>query len=304
MTASGKAPRVVDVRRNSLDDGPGIRTVVFFKGCPLACSWCQNPECIASKQELQPLPDRCLGCGTCKTACEGDLDPIAGRLRASSCTSCGRCVEICPAGARRLAGDRVELEDLTSSLLRDLPFYRRSGGGVTLSGGEPLRHPEWVGALAARLAKADVHVLAETSGHFDFDRVARHVLPHLSAVYFDLKLHDPAAHSTHTGVDNVRILDNLQRLVARAGELGAELLVRVPLVPQITTRTNNLRGIAATLVRLGLGRVALLAYNPLWLDKRRALDMGLPYAHADWMADGAISDCRKVFEDAGVNVLV
>ncbi len=294
-----KIPLTVDVKRNSLDDGPGIRSVVFFKGCPLACVWCQNPECISAKPEIQPLPEQCLACFECAEACPGDLVPGGPSLRASDCRVCGACVEACPAGARRIAGRRLDLDQLARQLARDAPFYKRSGGGVTLSGGEPFMYPEFVGRLAARLADKGIHVLAETSGWFDFDRVAEHLLPNLSAVYFDLKIADGAEHKRRTGRDNARIEKNFRRLA----ELGfEELLPRVPLIPGVTDDRENLQALAGFLVGLGVHRAALLPYNPLWLGKRRALGMDLEYDHPDWMPDDRIEACRQVFEREGLTL--
>lgn len=291
-------PLVVDIKRNSLDDGPGIRSVVFFKGCPLDCVWCQNPEGLSPKAELQPFPDRCLGCGKCVEVCSAGL--ARPGARAEACTGCGACVEACPAGARRIAGTEYALEDLTAELLQDKAFYRRSGGGVTLSGGEPLLVPEYAGALAAALAAEGVGVLVETAGLFDFDRVAEHVLPHLASVYFDLKLADEAAHRRNTGRGNVRILENLRRLVAQGFD---DLLVRVPLIPGITAEADNLTALAGIIAELGLARVALLDYNPLWLTKRRALDLPMRYDRNNFMDSEQVDACRAPFEAAGLEVI-
>jgi len=300
--ADPAGPLVVDVRRNSLDDGPGIRTVVFFKGCPLRCVWCQNPETLSPRPQVQREPERCVGCGACAAACpagvarparEPERDPEA------ACRRCGACVAACPAAARRIAGRRVGLDELVSSLLRDEPFYRRSGGGVTLSGGEPAANPAAVGRLAAALRARGIHVLLETSGFVAWQAFRRHLLPHLSTVYLDLKLADPAAHRAHTGRDNALILGNLERLV----RAGVEVLPRVPLVPAITDGEENLRALAARVRAAGLPRLALLPYNPLWLGKRRALGLPLPYARAEWRPAAAVAHAREVVRAAGVEVV-
>ncbi len=293
-------PLVVDIKRNSLDDGPGIRSVVFFKGCPLRCLWCQNPESLAPRRELQRLPDRCVGCGACVPACTRGVARPARDAQTGECALCEACVVACPAAARRIVGTAHGLEALVDKLLRDETFYRRSGGGVTLSGGEPTLHLDFVVRLARRLAERGVHVLVETCGHFDGERFVRELLPHLGLVYFDVKLADAEAHRRATGRDNGRIRENLGRLARSA---PAKLLPRVPLVPGITDREENLAALAALLRSLELPRVMLLPYNPLWIPKRKALGLDLPYSHAEWMSAADIRRCAGPFLAAGLEVL-
>jgi len=296
-------PTIVDVRRNALDDGPGIRSVVFFKGCPLRCVWCQNPETFSPRPQLTREAERCVECGACVAACpEQEAKPATTPQPRTRCSSCGRCVEVCPAGARRIAGERRDLEELVELLLRDEPFYRRSGGGVTFSGGEPAVNARFAGQLAAALRERDVHVLLETCGKFAWRAFAEHLLPHLSTVYFDLKLADDEEHRRYTGSGNGRIHENLRRLVESGGPPDG-LVPRVPLIPGITDTDENLEAIAALLRRQGLARVALLPYNPLWHTKRRALDLELPYDHREWMPAEQVARCRRIFEDAGIEVI-
>jgi len=301
MASATKAPLIVDVKRSSLDDGPGIRSVVFFKGCPLRCVWCQNPETLSSKAEIQREPERCAACGACLPACPANrARPAAEPEESGQCLLCGKCVDACPAAARRIAGQEHDLDQLLELLLRDEPFYRRSGGGVTLSGGEPAVKARWVGKLAAGLAERSVHVLLETAGHFAWEPFERHLLPHLSAVYFDLKLADDAAHRRHTGRGNKRIHETLRNLVATDLD---DLLPRVPLIPGITADTDNLMALAELLDELGLRRVALLPYNPLWIPKRTSLGLDLPYGHADWMPNEEVEGCREIFTSRDIEVI-
>lgn len=295
-------PLVADVKRNSLDDGPGIRSVVFFKGCPLRCVWCQNPETLSTRAEIQRSVELCTRCETCRTVCPVHVArPSPDAEDRHRCQRCGRCVEACPPSARRLVGTPADVERLARLLTRDAPFYRRSGGGVTLSGGEPTLHAELAGALAARLAEADIPVLLETCGLFGWSAVQRHLLPHTTTVYFDFKLADEQRHREATGHSNRRLLANLRRLVDR----GTDLLVRVPLVPGITDDDANLQAIAGQVRELGLTRLALLAYNPLWIPKRQGLAPGgdaLPYRHDRWMSDEDLARCRATVESAGLEV--
>jgi len=295
------APLVVDIKRNSLDDGPGIRSVVFFKGCPLDCAWCQNPEAISPDAEIQREAERCLSCSACVEVCpEHRARPVA-EAESGTCRVCGACVAICPSGARRVAGVEYATDELAELLLRDRVFYERSGGGVTLSGGEPTLKTAYVGQVAARLKQAGAAVLLETCGLFRWDSFNKHLLPHLRTIYFDLKLFDPVEHRRYTGKDNQRIKANFERLV----EAGfVDLLPRVPLVPGITAGEDNLRAIAGFLEGLACKRVALLPYNPLWLGKARALGRDLSrFAGEEWMSAEAVQACEAVMRKAGLEVV-
>jgi pyruvate formate lyase activating enzyme len=274
-----ESPLIVTVKRHSLEDGPGIRSVVFFKGCPLRCVFCHNPEAQKPEQEISFTAADCLDrlpadlpsggdpfarCGLCAEVCpQGAADlALPGRIERSRCSVCAECVRACPTGALRLIGTRYSVDELTELLLRDLPYYRHSRGGVTLSGGEPTLYPGFVSALLRELKKHAVHTCLETCGHFEYETFSRELLPDLDLVYFDLKLLDPAEHQRWTGNTNRRILDNLVRL-HRSNSVQLE--VRVPMVPGITAASENLGAIHHFLVETGIHRVVFLAYNPLGL---------------------------------------
>jgi pyruvate formate lyase activating enzyme len=300
-TPHARGPFVVDIKRNSLDDGPGIRSVVFLKGCPLRCVWCQNPETLDARPEIQREPERCARCGACVEACEGGVARPATEPQArAGCQRCGACVDACPAAARRIAGTHYELAELVDILTRDAPFYRRSGGGVTLSGGEPTVYLRYAGELAAALRDRDVPVLLETCGLFGWSSFARQLLPYVSTIYFDLKIADGETHQRHTGRHNRRIVENLRQLAAAGFD---DLLPRVPLIPGITDTEQNLAALADVLTELGLSRVMLLPYNPLWVSKRKALGLELPYDHGSWMSSAEVERCAEVFRRAGLTVI-
>ncbi len=255
-------PLIVSIKRHSLEDGPGIRSVVFFKGCPMRCVFCHNPETREPGYEIGFSAERCLQCGACAEACPRSAIELSlpGRIRRQACRVCGDCAAACPTGALTLIGTPYRVEELTEVLLRDLKYYRHSGGGVTLSGGEPTLYPEFLCRLLRRLKEWNVHTCLETCGYYDHGAFSRMILPYLDLVYFDLKLAAPGPHRQYTGKSNRRILHNLSLLQA---ERPALLQVRVPLVPGITATGGNLRGIRDLLLEIGIRNVSFLPYNPL-----------------------------------------
>lgn len=291
-----RRPLIVEIKRNALDDGPGIRTTIFFKGCPLACTWCQNPEGIRTYPEIAYAPGDCLLCGACAAACpEGaiDLERRPYPVDRSRCRRGGSCTAHCPAGAIRLVGRYYSPAALAEIVSEDLPFYKNSGGGVTLSGGEPTLYPRYQASFLPALKFKGIHVNLESCGHYHRPAFEKYIQPYLDLVYFDIKLIDPAAHRRHIGRDNRRILDNFTALIRRG---KVPVLPRVPLVPGITTAAENLAGIARFLKGLGLKRAALLPYNPLWLPKVESLGLESSYRCDRLMTPGEIEECASYFD--------
>lgn len=276
-------PLIVDVKRHSLEDGPGIRSVVFFKGCPLRCVFCHSPETQLSDPEIAFYPDSCVGSGACAGACAREAITLrrTERIDRSRCQPCEACSAACPSGGLRLIGRYVPVEELVATLLTDRPFYHHSGGGVTLSGGECTLHPDYLEDLLVRLELEGVRVAIETSGHADFDRLQRQILPHVRLVYYDLKVADPALHQRYTGQSNARILANLERVLAYP---GIDVEVRVPLVPGLTATDENLAGIVSVLCELRAPSVRLLPWNPMGLAMAERLGRPRPALPAHFMS--------------------
>ena len=265
-----KEPLIFSVTRNNLKDGAGIRTAVFFKGCNLKCPWCHNPESIEPTAQIAFYANRCIQCGSCvsecpRVACQLDRGT---RIDRAICTNCGECAQACPSGALELVGRHYEIPDLVDLLVRDKPFYDASGGGVTLSGGEPTLYCEYCSDLISALGKRGVNVAIQTNGTFQWRTFEDFILPHVELVMFDVKIADPATHERLTGVTNAQILSNLRMMASRGLE---KLLVRVPLVPGFTSGPDNYHSLAEVFRNLRITRVALLPYNTSGIHKAEAL---------------------------------
>ncbi|MCX5868498.1 MAG: glycyl-radical enzyme activating protein [Proteobacteria bacterium] len=291
-----RRPLIADLKRNALDDGPGIRTTVFFKGCPLSCTWCHNPECQEAGPEILFNPAECRNCGECLRACPHGAMPSGdpGRIDRKLCQSCGLCVEACPGRGRRMIGKFYPAEELARLLAQDLPFFKNSGGGVTFSGGEPTVFLDYLGDLARLLKEKGVHLNIETTGFFNFNKFAEKVLPFLDLIYFDLKFADSSLHSLFTGQPNAEILENFRGLVRQN---SVPVLPRIPLIPEVTASRENLQNLARFLKELGIARLALLPYNPLWIPKSKNLGKNPEYRRESWLTAEEKREYLAIFND-------
>ncbi len=306
--ASTKHPLILEIKGNSLDDGPGIRTVVFFKGCPLSCRWCHNPESKSSDAELSHDPGECIACGACIDTCPEGAISRNNRwfIDREKCTLCGECVEACPSGALSMVGKTMSVEAVVQEIEKDIPFFETSGGGVTLSGGEPALFMEFTAGLARSLKEKRIHVLLETCGLFNYDRFTELLYPYLDVIYYDIKIMDPVEHKKQCGTDNNRILENFTLLNHRYREEGVEILPRIPLIPDITDTDTNLSAIAEFLASRNVKKAGLMEYNPLWGVKCEKIGaenpLGKEKKQQQWMERGQVERCRKIFSKAGIEV--
>lgn len=267
---------VYDIKRYSIHDGPGIRTAFHFKGCPLRCLWCHNPESWDFEPSISYSLDRCIGCGACVARCPGGALSLGEALsiQRSSCVRCGACADVCPTGALRLVGFHMTPEELLREAQKDEIFFDQSGGGVTLSGGEPLSQGEFLLACISALKGAGLRVAVDTSGYASLD-LALQVASQSDLVLYDLKHMDDASHRHLTGVGNGPILNNL---AAMAGEgLSEKIWIRFPLIPSLNDDEHNLNSMGSFMLSLGLRRISVLPYHSAGVHKYRhcGLENGL-----------------------------
>jgi len=309
--------RIFNIQRFSVHDGPGIRTTVFLKGCPLRCVWCHNPESIRGEVELTRIESRCIHCGQCIEACPtGRLAALdAGAVdEAPECALCGTCAAVCPAEARQIVGRSMTVEELLAEILRDRLFFDDSGGGVTFSGGEPLSQPDFLAAVLEACKAEGVRTAVDTSGFCRREDLLR-VAPWTDLFLFDLKQMDDGRHRELTGVSNRRILENLAALadaVAASGSVSAEtrgggedrIRIRVPVIPGKNDDPENLAAVARFVASLpGVRRVDLLPYHPHGLGKLERLGAPKPAETIAPVDPAHLELLAAVVRDAGLETL-
>ncbi len=340
---------IFDIKKYSINDGPGIRTTVFLSGCPLSCLWCHNPESQSLESVLLYRVNRCLDCGACvevcpegaisiECHCEGDSPTLAPPARAgeqspikrdnlifddlplnrgllrrenhpprndivtdrSKCTRCQTCTVTCYSGAREFSGREMTVSEVMSQIVREIPFYDQSGGGVTFSGGEPLMQPEFLSALLKACRKQEIHTVVDTSGFANW-QVFEQIRGDTDLFLYDLKHMESTRHREVTGVPNEPILENLRKLTT----LGHKVLVRIPLIPGINDDQQNLVESGMFLARLGqLEGVELMGYHDIAQAKYEAL--GREYALVGTKAPSEIemSNAAELLRSHGLQVVV
>jgi len=291
---------LVDIKRNALDDGPGIRTLLFFKGCPLSCVWCQNPEAKSPLKEISFNKDNCSECGTCLKVCNQEAIDFSNkyRINRSLCNLCGKCIEVCPNHALEFVGQEYSIKELLEIILKDKIFYKNSGGGVTFSGGEPLYHIDYINELVKELKKEDIHICLETSGYYNRDKFYEFILPFIDLIYFDLKIYNPKLHARYCKVSNERILENFEDIIKNK---SIEILPRIPLIPNITDTDDNLSNLVNYLKTLNIKKIGLLPYNPLWLSKPKKIGIKPSYDYSEWLNNKDKERIKLIFSDFEFN---
>ncbi len=294
---------VSEIRRFCTHDGDGIRTTIALKGCPLRCKWCHNPETVSIKPVLAFAEAKCRVCGRCVVACKSGVHEIKNgvhTLMRSKCTGRGECVWACPSSALRLYGERITAEEAVKAALSDRPFFDRSGGGVTISGGEPLFQPEFSLEIAKFIKAEGVSFMLDTCGYARREVLER-FLPVTDKFLYDLKMTDEAKHRDFTGADNKIILDNLAFLVER----GADVEIRTPVIPGVNDSARDFAAAADFLKNICFdGTVRLLPFNSYAAAKYSALGKTYVFADERKQTPGEMRNYAAVYENEGIDCVI
>ncbi|TCK88029.1 cobalamin-independent glycerol dehydratase small subunit [Natranaerovirga hydrolytica] len=292
---------VFDTQRFSVHDGPGIRTIVFLKGCPLSCLWCCNPE----SQKMNPIlifqSSKCIGCGRCIGICEQGIlkGQKEGFIESEKCIGCGKCIKVCPVDALMLKGQRRTVEDVINELKKDEIHYRRSGGGITISGGEPLSQPNFAIELLKECQSKGWHTAMETTGYAK-PEVIESVIPHLDLVLLDIKSMDAEKSKKYTGVSIERIKENAQRIVQLT-----KTVVRVPTIPGFNATKQEIKEICNFVKTLqGVETIHLLPYHNFGESKYELLGMTYEMKYIEEIPKEEMEALKKVVEEQGFQCMI
>ena len=296
---------IFDVQNYAIYDGPGIRTIIFLKGCPLKCDWCQNPESQKLLPEMTYFKDKCQLCEICVNACPNNaLQLLNDEIKRDKalCTTCGICSEMCPNLVMEIVGRNISVEELVEIVVRDKPFYDNSGGGVTISGGEPTLQIDFLLELLKELKKQGIHTAIETCGYFNEDLICE-LVKYIDLFLFDIKLIDNEKHKEFTGVLNEKILENFSKIFSKVG--NERINPRIPLIPGVNTDLSAIQQIIIFLQRINYnGQIHLMPYNKLTKTKYEKVGMGDIYKDRGDLTAEALKKIARLFEQHSYEVII
>jgi pyruvate formate lyase activating enzyme len=304
MTTSSPTPiqgLITNIQRFSVDDGPGIRTTIFLKGCSLNCSWCHNPECIHPGVQIQFFANHCTLCGACVQACPvGAQKNIAGQrvyLR-EVCQNTGQCVDACVFGALEKVGKEITVDEVIQEFNKDRVFYEKSGGGITISGGEPLLQPDFTQAILSHCKQSGIHTSVDTAGNIPW-QFFEQVLPYTDLFLYDLKCINPDKHLSATGSGNRLILNNLSHLLQE----NKEIWIRIPLIPNINDGDEDILDFSAVLNSMKqIQKIQLIPYHLYGVGKYTSLGIAYKLAHTLPAPPEKIAHIADLFLEQGIRV--
>jgi len=291
---------IFDIKRYAVHDGPGIRTTVFFKGCPLNCLWCHNPEGIKHEQEIMYAKDKCIKCGRCIDICSNGAHEIVNGEHIFDrrlCQKCGECTTVCLSDALQLVGKYYSVDEIIEEIQKDRIFYEYSNGGVTLSGGEPTFQLDFIKMLLKKCKELHLHTALDTCGYFKWQKFKR-IIPYIDLILYDIKHLNLAKHKKYTGAGNKLILENLHNIVKR----NIPVQIRMPLIPGINDSLVNIKNTAKFIADLGITSIEILSYHDYGISKYKRL--GKQYLLADIGAptQGKKQQVRELMNLYGLNV--
>jgi len=294
---------IFDIKKYAIHDGPGIRTTVFFKGCPLHCLWCHNPESISPEPELSYYQSRCTACYTCVDSCPENAISKAERtiiIDREKCTACGECVQICPSDALEIIGKKVSVNEVIKEIEKDIPFYDESGGGVTFSGGEPLMRADFLKTLLDKCTEMEIHTAVDTSGYVPFGTFEK-IMNNVNLFLYDLKLIDNNKHKKYTGVSNSLILKNLIKLDKR----GCSITIRIPLIPGINDSDGDIKDFIEFILSLKkTNEINILPYHRGGAAKHKRLGIADHLKITSSLKEEKIEIIKRKFEEKGLTIKI
>lgn len=293
---------IFNIQKFSIHDGPGIRTTVFFKGCPLKCKWCHNPESQGYKKQMLYDKDKCTLCGKCVEVCPQKAIKIENNVLTTDmdkCNFCGECVIYCIAGARQIAGKEYTVDEVFNEVIKDRVFYRHSKGGVTVSGGEPLIQVDFVEELLKKLKAEDIHTAVDTCGDVNFESLKR-VAPYTDVFLYDLKLLDDYKHKHFVGMSNQLILENLKKL----SEIHSNINLRMPIIEGVNADEEYIKNVLEAIKNLNIKKVNLLPYHDIAKHKYKKLNMEYEDEKMKKPSDEKMKHFKEMFESENYKVKI